>query len=103
VSLDDGTSSQRGRLPPANFSCNLAARVSVGCADLDLSQAVRAAGGVVDAARECGTSCQRVGRAILTSEVIDCRRAAELVLPASKVGDVFNAFPGGRGVCRARR
>ncbi len=25
VSLDDGTSSWRGRLPPANFSCNLAA------------------------------------------------------------------------------
>ena len=42
-------------------------------------------------------------RAILTSEVIDCRRAAELVLPASKEADVFNAFPGDRGVCRARR
>jgi hypothetical protein len=32
-------------------------------------------------------------RAILTSEVIDCRRAAELVLPASKEGMFSIRFP----------
>lgn len=32
-------------------------------------------------------------RAILTSEVIDCRRAAELVLPASKEGMFSMRFP----------
>src|SRR5216684_5018451 len=82
--------------PAANGSVWRWPRVSVGCADLDLSQAVRAAGGVVDAGRERVTSCQRAGQG--DSEVIDCRRAAELVLPASNEGDVFNAFPGDRGV-----
>ena len=33
------------------------------------------------------------GRAILTPEVIDCRRAAELVLPASKEGMFSIRFP----------